>query len=102
MPPPASGSPKTPARARHSQRRRKSFSKLGSRRKKYYKFTELPQDEPYANTEAEYWYEEGSKEITFIDPVEHCDYESSDEDGEDQLQQFIRLGIATVQQPAKI
>lgn len=74
--------------SRHIQRRGKNFSKLSNKKaKKYYKFTEPPQPDRFADTEGDYWYEETEGTIGFIDPVEHCDYESSEEeeeeDGED-------------------
>ncbi|GMH55274.1 hypothetical protein TrLO_g5113 [Triparma laevis f. longispina] len=74
--------------SRHIQRRGKNFSKLSNKKaKKYYKFTEPPQPDRFADTERDYWYEETEGTISFIDPVEHCDYESSEEeeeeDGED-------------------
>ncbi|GMI15428.1 hypothetical protein TrVE_jg5292 [Triparma verrucosa] len=67
--------------SRQTQRRGKNFSKLSKKKaKKYCHFTEEAQPDRFADTEGEYWYEETEGVISFIDPVEHCDYESSEEE----------------------
>ena len=71
---------------RQTQRRGKNFSKLSKKKaKKYYHFTEEAQPDRFADTEGEYWYEETEGGISFIDPVEHCDYESSEEEEDESV-----------------
>ena len=57
----------------------------GSRRKKnkkFYAFVEEGQGNDFDSTQATYYYEETENTLTFLNPVEHLDYESSDSDEE--------------------
>jgi len=66
----------------------------------------------FDSTEAEYFYEETEKTLTFLDPIEHLDYESSDsdeevdengkvmnaEDGDDSAEDIMKAAIVQVGQ----
>jgi len=53
-----------------------------TRAPKYYKFIEPANETLHDSTDAPYWYEETGNTLSFLDPIEHLDYESSDEEGE--------------------